>query len=307
MRTSLLVAIRTPLNAGRRARRSPMGSCCLSRCTTSAPSWRPALGDRSVWRVGGVGRRLVGWGRDGGADGGRDHRGDGQERAGGVPALPAGLDRAPVAGQGGRGPVLDLAVDGDLDGQGDDQGRDQQGEPGGQPPEPGGGSGWPEQGQGGQGAEQGQGHQDGHGGAEVVDHLVADGDEGGGWELVHGAAEGEPGAPEHPHDQGEQDDGGGLGDADPHDSLLGVDGPRAMPYASWIVRTWAGSALAANAADSSAKYSSSPPGVTISSAVAGPPTDRKTCGRLRGRNTNDPGPARNRSSPHSTSKVPVST
>jgi hypothetical protein len=56
-----------------------------------------------------------------------------------------------------------------------------------------------------------------------------------------------------------------------------------MPYACWIVRGWAESAFAASAADSSAKYSSSPPGVTISSAVAGPPTDRKTCGRLRGR------------------------
>jgi hypothetical protein len=54
-----------------------------------------------------------------------------------------------------------------------------------------------------------------------------------------------------------------------------------MPYACWIVRTWAASAFPASAADSSAKYSSNPPGVTISSAVAGPPTDRKTCGRSR--------------------------
>jgi hypothetical protein len=38
---------------------------------------------------------------------------------------------------------------------------------------------------------------------------------------------------------------------------------RAMPYACWIVRSCAASAFAASAADSSAKYSSSPPGVTI--------------------------------------------
>jgi hypothetical protein len=35
-----------------------------------------------------------------------------------------------------------------------------------------------------------------------------------------------------------------------------------MPYACWIVRTWAASAFPASAADSSAKYSSNPPGVT---------------------------------------------
>src|SRR6266508_3871958 len=63
----------------------------------------------------------------------------------------------------------------------------------------------------------------------------------------------------------------------------------------------------ASSAAASAKYSSSPPGVTINSAVAGRPMDRETCGRLRGRNTNDPGPASNRSSPHSTYSAPVKT
>ncbi len=51
---------------------------------------------------------------------------------------------------------------------------------------------------------------------------------------------------------------------------------RMMPYLSCTIAISAGSAFAVSAACSSAKYSSSPPGVTINSAVAGPPMDRKT-------------------------------
>jgi hypothetical protein len=55
-----------------------------------------------------------------------------------------------------------------------------------------------------------------------------------------------------------------------------------MPYACWIVRSWAASGVAARAANSSAKYSSNPPGVTISSAVAGLPTSyRGTCNNVK--------------------------
>ena len=76
-----------------------------------------------------------------------------------------------------------------------------------------------------------------------------------------------------------------------------------MPYSAWTARTWDESPVL-RAARKASKYLSGPPGVTMGSPRAVPPTLLNVCGLSRGRNTNAPGAASNSSPSHSTSSRP---